>query len=124
MTPVTVFLTGLALTMGVVFLALMYLRSPLLAVLTDLCGTVERAQFWTAFCNITLFLIPFVLALDQKPEALGNPPTVFAISDQIESAIKGLIISVVILGVILSWHISRSREPFVQKETDPKLGAQ
>jgi len=43
---------------GVVFLALLYLRSPLQLILTDLCGTVERRRFWTAFSNITLFLVP------------------------------------------------------------------
>src|SRR5579864_881557 len=98
MTPAIVFLTGLVLTLGVVFLTLLYLRHPLFVILSDLCGTVERAEFWTAFSNITLFLIPFVLALNHKPTAGGNQFTVFAISDQIESAIVGLIISVVILG--------------------------
>ena len=123
MTPVIVFLAGLVLTMGIVFLALLYLRHPLFVVLSDLCGTVERAQFWTAFSNITLFLIPFALALDHKPAAGGNQFTVFAISDQIESAIVGLIISVVILGMILSWHISRSRVPFTPKEAGARPDA-
>jgi hypothetical protein len=123
MTPAIVFLTGLVLTLGVVFLTLLYLRHPLFVILSDLCGTVERAEFWTAFSNITLFLIPFVLALNHKPTAGGNQFTVFAISDQIESAIVGLIISVVILGMILSWHISRSRVPLAPKEAGAKQGA-
>ena len=123
MNPVTVFLVGLILTMSVVFLALLYLRRPLLVVLTDLCGSVERAQFWTAFSNITLFLVPFALALGQKPAAYGNQATAFAISDQIESAIIGLIVSVLALGIILSWHIANNRWQPPAKPADTAQGA-
>jgi hypothetical protein len=116
MSPVIAFVTGLAVTMGIVLLALVYLRGPLQAILTDLCGTVERARFWTAFSNVTLFLVPFALALGHQHAAEGSQSPVFAISDQVESAIIGLIISVVILGIVLSWHISRTR--FVQTSTE------
>lgn len=120
MSPVIAFIAGLAVTIGVVFLALFYLRSPLQAILTDLCGTADRARFWTAFSNITLFLVPFVLALDCRPTPNGIQSSVFAISDQIESAVKGLIISVVILGMVLSWHISRSRLSKTSKGIDTR----
>jgi hypothetical protein len=108
MTPVTVFLAGVVATTGIVFLVLWYLRSPLQVILTDLCGTAERARFWTAFSNVTLFLVPFALALNSQPAAGVAQSSVFAISNQIESAVIGLVISVVILGMVLSWHISRS----------------
>jgi hypothetical protein len=120
MTPVVVFLAGLTLTLGVVFLVLLYLRSPLQAILTDLCGTAERARFWTAFSNITLFLVPLVLALDHRPTPNEIQSSVFAISDQIESAVKGLFVSTVILGIVLSWHISRSQSPKTSKGTDTR----
>jgi multisubunit Na+/H+ antiporter MnhB subunit len=109
MNSVTAFVAGLVVTMGVVFLVLSYLRNPLQVILTDLCGTSERARFWTAFSNITLFLVPFVLALDHRPAPDGIQSSVFAISDQIESAVIGLIVSTVILGMVLSWHITRSQ---------------
>ena len=124
MTPVLVFLTGIALTMTVVFLALLYLRNPLQVVLTDLCGTVQRAQFWTAFSNVTLFLIPLVLALDRKPPLDANQSMVFAISDQIEWAIVGLIGSVLVLGMILSWHIAKTRLPRAPRQADETYDAQ
>ena len=62
MSAALAFLAGLTATMGVVFVALLYLRNPLQDVLTDLCGTADRARSWTAFSNVTLFLVPFVLA--------------------------------------------------------------
>jgi hypothetical protein len=116
MSPVIAFGTGLAVTMGVVFLALLYLRSPLKIILTDLCGTVERARFWTAFSNITLFLVPLALALNHQPTAGGTKSLVFEISDQIESAVIGLIIAVMVLGMVLSRFILRSS--FVQAPND------
>jgi hypothetical protein len=120
MTPVVVFLAGLSLTMGVAFFVLWYLRSPLQAILTDLCGTNERARFWTAFSNITLFLVPFVLALDHRPTPDVHQSIVFAMSDQVELAVAGLIVSTVILGIVLSWHISRSQSPKTLKATDTR----
>jgi hypothetical protein len=109
MNAVTAFVFGLAMTMGTVFLVLLYLRKPLQAILLDLCGTAERARFWTAFSNVTMFLVPFVLALDHRPTPNIPQASVYAISDQIESAVTGLIVSVVIVGLVLSWHISRAR---------------
>ena len=112
MTPVIIFLTGLVLTTGIVFLALLYLRSPLQVIVTDLCGASERARFWAAASNIVLFLVPFALALNHQPTAGGADSFGFAISNQIKSAVIGCIISVVILGVVLSRYISQSQ--FVQ----------
>ncbi len=55
MNPVIGFVLGLVVTMGVVFLVLLYLRNPLQVILNDLCGTNERARFWTAFSNTVVF---------------------------------------------------------------------
>ena len=101
------FLAGLAITMSVVFAALLYLRSPLQLILTDLCGTADRARFWTAFSNITLFLIPLVFALNHQPEADTRQALAFVICGQIEWAIIGFVVSVVVLGFILSRYIPR-----------------
>jgi len=107
MSPVIAFVTGLLLTMGLVFVALLYLRNPLQAILTDLCGTIERARFWTAFSNITLFFIPMALALDRRPTPGDAEPSVFAIGDQLESAVIGLVVAVMIVGMILSRYIPK-----------------
>jgi hypothetical protein len=107
MSPVIAFVTGLFLTMGLVFVAMLYLRNPLQAILTDLCGTVERARFWTAFSNITLFFVPMALALDRRLIPRDAEPPVFAIGDQIESAVIGLVVAVMIVGAILSRYIPR-----------------
>ena len=108
MNAVTVFLVGLAATMAVMLVAILYLRNPLQIVLTDLCGTPNRARFWTVFSNVTLFLIPLVLALDHQPDANSKQAAIFAISGQMESATIGFVVSVVVMGFVLSTFISRS----------------
>jgi hypothetical protein len=108
MNVVTVFLVGLAATMAVILVALLYLRNPLRIVLTDLCGTPNRARFWTAFSNVTLFLVPLVLALDHQPDVTTKQAAIFAISGQMESATIGFVVSVVVMGFILSTFISRA----------------
>jgi hypothetical protein len=115
MNAVTVFLIGLAATMTVVLVALLYLRNPLRIVLTDLCGTPDRARFWTAFSNVTLFLVPLVLALDHQPDANAKQAAIFAISGQMESATIGFVVSVVVMGFILSTFISRADSNRVAK---------
>jgi len=107
MNAVMVFVAGLAVTVGVVLVALLYLRNPLQILLTDLCGTAGRARFWTAFSNITLFLVPVALALDHQPDANSTRAAIFEISGQIESATIGFVVSVVVMGIILSTYISR-----------------
>jgi len=110
MNPVTAFLVGIALTSGTVFLALLYLRGPLQLILTDLCGSAVRARFWVAFSNLTLFLVPFAMALDHQPEVHSTDPAIFLIGDQLESAATGLVISVVFLGLALIWTVRRAED--------------
>lgn len=115
MTVEMVFLAGLAATMGVVLVALLYLRSPLQVLLTDLCGTPDRARFWTAFSNLTLFLVPLALALDHQPDPNAKQAAIFIVSGQLESATIGLVVSVVVMGFILSTYISRVNSTRVAK---------
>ena len=118
MNAVMVFVAGLAVTMGVVLVALLHLGNPLQILLTDLCGTADRARFWTAFSNITLFLVPLALALDHQPDANSTRSAIFEISGQIESATIGFVVSVVVMGIILSTYISRINSIRATKGTD------
>ena len=118
MNAVVAYLVGLAATIFVVLVALFYLRNPLQTILTDLCGKKDRALFWTAFSNITLFLVPLALALDHQPDANVKQAAIFEISGQIESATIGLVVSVVVMGVVVSTYISRVNSLRVPKGND------
>lgn len=108
-----VFLIGLAITIVSVLLVVFYLRTHLKAILVDLCGTAERAEFWTAFSNIALTIVPLIFALHYRPEA-GSPPSVFfAVCAQLEQALIGLACSVLGLGFVIANFIRRSQQPVV-----------
>jgi len=108
MSAVAVYLSGLALTMGVVFFALRYLRNPLEVILTDLCGTTDRARFWMSFSNVILFLVPFLLALDHRSGTFSWQTTIFDLSGQIEIAMIGFGVSVLVVGFIISRYVPRT----------------
>ena len=104
MSAVTVFLIGLVITLASALVVVMYIRRPLKTILVDLCGTAERAEFWLAFSNVTLTLVPVIFALNYRPE---NEPLIFAIGSQLERAFIGLACSVIGLGLVLSRFIPR-----------------
>jgi hypothetical protein len=115
-----IFLVGLAATVGVVLVALLYLRNPLQTLLIELCGTKDRARFWAAFSNVTLFLVPLVFALDHQPDANVKQAAIFTISGQIEWATIGFVASVVVMVFILSTYISRVNSIRVAKGNDAR----
>lgn len=107
MSIVTTFLIGLGLTLGSAVLVVAYLQGPLKTILIDLCGTVERARFWTAFSNVTLTPVPLIFALHHHPESGSFQSLVFELGVQLEGALTGLVVSVVVLGFVLSAFIPR-----------------
>ena len=106
MTPVAVFLVGILITAGSSGVVVWYLKPSLQAILVDLCGTAERAAFWTAFSNVTIGLTPLIFAMHYRPSDTQTP-AVFAIGSQLEFALAGLLVSVVVLGFVLSRFIIR-----------------
>jgi len=79
MSAATTFWIGLTITLASALVVVMYLRRPFKAILVDLCGTVERAEFCLAFSNVTLTLVLVIFALNYRPE---NQPLAFAIGSQ------------------------------------------
>ena len=76
MNTIISFLVQILLTLILSSVIVSYIRPTLRKVLVDLCGTEERAQFWTAFSNVLLIGLPAVLALNYKPKA-GNLEELF-----------------------------------------------
>ena len=67
MSPVALFLVGVAVTAALAIAVVWYLKPYLHDVLVDLCGTAPRAAFWTAFSNVTVALTPILFALHYRP---------------------------------------------------------
>ncbi len=102
------FLTGLAITVGLGFAVVWYLKSHLRGILIDLCGTERRADFWMAFSNVILILVPLVFAMQFQIATSGDVPVLFQFAYQLKWSFVGLVASVLALGIILSRFISRA----------------
>src|SRR5205085_11984384 len=99
------FVTGLTLTLCISILIVVYLRRPLLQLLTDLCGSAERAAFWTAFSAVTVGLVPVIFALAQEPAQDSKLPVFLEIAEQLKWGLIGMVISVLLLGWIVGRFI-------------------
>jgi hypothetical protein len=110
MSPVVLFLVGVAVAASLAVGVVWYLKPYLQAVLVDLCGTEVRAAFWTAFSTITVALTPIMFALHYRPDASGNAPAAFEIGTQLEWALAGLLMSILLLAIVLAKFIP-PREP-------------
>ncbi len=107
MTTSVLFVTGLVLTLFTATAAVIYLKSSLQKILIELCGNSDRASFWTAFCNVTLILVPLVFSMHYSPGQSSDRPAVLELANQLEWGLAGLIGSVLILGWVLSRFIFR-----------------
>jgi hypothetical protein len=105
MSPVALFLVGVAVTTALAIAVVWYLKPYLHAVLIDLCGTEPRAAFWTAFSNVTVALTPVLFALHYRPNTSHDAYAVFEIGSQLEWALGGLLLSVILLALVLAKFI-------------------
>lgn len=84
MNSIFFYLVSLLITLIITLLLILYLRPPLKRILFDLCGTEERAHFWTVFCVIILVATPFLLGMGYHPTRQGTA-LFFEIATQIRS---------------------------------------
>jgi len=107
MNPTSIFVAGVAGTalacLGVIF----YFASHLRKLLIELCGTPERADFWLAFSNVMLLLVPVIFALWDPPEPGQEVPATVQVAVQLKWALIGLVTSVLTMGIVLSAYIPR-----------------
>lgn len=68
MNPTVPFVMDVGLVASLSVSLTTYVRGPVKNLLVELCGTVERSSFWLAFSNVTLVLVPLIIALDYRPE--------------------------------------------------------
>jgi hypothetical protein len=101
------FLSGLTLTLLVSLAVVRYMNAPLRKLLQDLCGNPQRSDFWAAFSNVTVTLVPVVFAMHYTPVQAGSL-SVVEIGEQLKWGLVGLVTSVLMLGWILSRFIPRT----------------
>ena len=103
MNAITFFSIQVILTLIIVSLIVGYLRPHLNKVLIDLCGTEDRAQFWTVFSNVLLIGMPLIFSLNYRPEANNAEELFFDVAGKLSGNLGGLLLAVVGVGVIVSF---------------------
>jgi len=103
MNTIVSFLMEAALTLVISVLTVRYLRRFLQKVLIDLCGTEERAQFWTAFSNILLIGLPMIIALSYQPEARNTEELFFEVAAKLSGNLGGFLFALIGIGFMVSF---------------------
>ena len=80
-----------------------YFRPALRSVLTDLCGTSDRAQFWVVFSTILLVGLPLIFALGFSPSK-SNPGLLFyETARQLRLNLLGFLLAMIAIGCGVSF---------------------
>ena len=103
MNTVLFFIIEVVLTIVIATLLVRYLRPFLRKILTDLCGTEGRAEFWTAFSNIILIGMPVIFALLYKPEATSAETLFFEITRKLSGNLGSLLVALIGVGLVVSF---------------------
>ncbi|PYT80847.1 MAG: hypothetical protein DMG40_11345 [Acidobacteria bacterium] len=109
MNPTSAFLTDVGFVAVLSIGLVAYVKGHLKSLLIELCGTAERANFWLAFSNVTLVLVPFIFALDYRPEFGSDHNFIFEMATQLKHAIIGFVIALSSLAVTVYRFIPRDK---------------
>jgi hypothetical protein len=115
MNAILVFLTQLTATATACLLVSAYIRPFLKRVLADLCGTEERAQFWVAFSNIMLVVMPVIFGLGFSPLENSHQAIFFAVMGQLRWNLFGLVLSLAAIGGAVSFFALVAPRPTQSK---------
>lgn len=105
-----IFITGM---LGITFtslLAILYMKRPLKKILTDICGTEDRATFWVTFTNIMVILPPVLFAMNCQPNIGGGNSVFFEIVTQYKWGLFGLTGTVGVVGITIWASIDTNKD--------------
>ena len=103
MNTIVSFLIEVAITAVAASLIVMYFRPHLRRILVDLCGTEDRANFWTVFTNILLIGMPVILSLNFMPDATDAQGLFFEIVRKLSGNLIGFLFALTCTGGIISF---------------------
>ncbi len=119
MSPSLVLFSGLSTTLLAALAVARYLSGPLRTQLRELCGSAERAEFWTVFSNVAIVLTPAIFAMSDMPASGSHTPPLLALTSQLKWGLIGLVGTVLMLGWILSRFIPRTPAPALDTSGQP-----
>jgi hypothetical protein len=96
------FAIEVGLTLILTFLLVRYLHPFLHKILLDLCGTEDRARFWTAFSNLLLIGMPLIFSLNYRPATANGEELFFEMAEKLSGNLGGLLVSLIGIGLMVS----------------------
>lgn len=96
MNAISIYLLQLLITSAILFSILAYLSPHLKRMLVDLCGSEQRAQFWTVFSQIVLVVVPIIFGMGYHPRVMDAQNIFFGIANQVKMNLPGFVM--VLLG--------------------------
>ncbi len=102
MNTIIAFIVEVLLTFIACMLMFKYLRPFLHRILIDLCGTEDRATFWTVFSNILLVGFPVLISLMYRPETTAMQDLFFEVTRKASGNVISFMITLVGVGFIVS----------------------
>ncbi len=105
MTGIPTFLTGMTLVASILVVA--YLRDSLHRMLTDICGTEERATFWRGIFNVTAVLTPALIATNYLPSGAEKTGGFWETIAIFKWGLSGLSLTIALLALVMNWHLGK-----------------
>ncbi|MBI5354127.1 MAG: hypothetical protein HZB50_15905 [Chloroflexi bacterium] len=103
MNTILAFVIEVVITFTICALTFRYIRPFLKRILVDLCGTEERAQFWTVFSNILLVGLPLLISLMYQPKAVNAEELFFELTRRTSGNLFGFMFALIGVGFIVSF---------------------
>lgn len=103
----TAFLIGTGITALASLMAVVYLKPGFEKILSELCGSRERAVFWVASGNLVIVLSPLFFAMNFQPGDGQCGTIFFDIARQVKWGIFGLIGTVSVIGLTVKSYIPK-----------------
>lgn len=109
MSQFQLYITGVTISMVICVLVVAYIRRPLYLILTDLCGTDERARFWAQITHLSFFLVSMLMALTYT--SYPGQTDYYYLGGQIGRTLLGLVIVTAFLSLTVSLFIGKQNKP-------------
>lgn len=118
MNSLTLFMLEIALCLGISLVLILLLSRLLRDVLTDMCGTTNRARFWVVFTQLMLVISPLLLVIFF---ASGHRSVLIELQSALFRILLGDFIALCAIGRVIWKSVSFSSvEPMPVKEMEVK----